>query len=161
MWEDLSTACPIGHVLKAKEDRVVRDREAEGHWMTLREIANIPDVAESILQDNDQLAKLITLRQSTHGCAFREWFHENCRSNAVETGREYANLLKQSGLLEGKMTRVMRFLASTAVGLQFGDISGISAAAADSFVIDRLIKRPSAKIFLRRLEQFEPLSPHN
>jgi hypothetical protein len=154
---DLSTACPIGHVLKAKEERVRGESSANDGWATLSEIADLPDIAEALLQDPPKLLKLQKLRQTKHGTEFRSWFHENCRSDPVSTGKEYGKLLKHEGLAEGPTARVMRFLATTGAGMAFGDPTGIAAGAVDSFVIDRLLKRPSAKIFIERLEQFKPL----
>lgn len=156
--DDLSTSCPIGHVLKAKRARVDNALSGEQSWSTLREITELPDVAETVLQDRGQLQKLIKLRSSANGREFRSWFQDHCRKDPTTTGKEYGRLLKSGGLLDGGAGRAFRFIATTGVGLLFGDASGAAAGAVDSFVVDRLLRRPSAKIFIERLEQFQPLN---
>lgn len=156
--DDLSTACLIGHTLKAKADRITGGAPPDDAWIAFREISDLPDFAEAILREPDELLKLIRLRESRHGEEFRNWFHNHCQSDSIATGREYARLLKSSGILEGPLARVMRFIVTTGLSLKLGDVVGTMAGGADSFIIDRLIRRPSAKIFLQRLEQFKPLS---
>lgn len=153
--DDLSTACPIGHVLKSKEERLSNSAQK---WLDLVEIADLPDVGELLLADRSSLDKFLKLRRSSNAVEFRKWFSDNSSDDPKKTATGYVKLLREVSLVEGPLARCIRFIGTTAVGLKFGDTSGTLAGALDSFVVDRLVRRPSAKIFIEKLRQFEPAS---
>jgi hypothetical protein len=153
--DDLSTACPIGHVLKSKEERLSNSTRK---WLDLVEIADLPDVGELLLNDRSHLDKFLKLRRSSNAAEFRKWFSSNSGDDPKKTAKEYVKLLRGESLVDGQLARCIRFVGTTAIGLKFGDTSGTVAGALDSFVVDRLLRRPSAKIFIEKLRQFEPAS---
>jgi hypothetical protein len=57
-------------------------------------------------------------------------------------------------MVDGFLGRTIRFLATTAVGV-VNPIAGVAAAAADAYGVP-LVRRPSAKFFVERLEQLSP-----
>jgi hypothetical protein len=150
--DDSSTSSPVGHILKAKQERVAPDLSAKKAFLVLREISGIPDVGELVLSKRVALRQLMRLRNSRDGEQFREWFHNNCRDNPVTTGKEYASLLKEVPATQSALGRVMRFLVTQALGLVNPAVGGV-ANAADSFFLDRLCRGASPKFFIERLAQ--------
>jgi hypothetical protein len=150
--EDSSTSSPVGHVLKAKEERVSAALSAKESFLVLREISGIPDVGELVLSKRVALRQLMRLRSSRSGEQFREWFHKNCRDDPVKTGKEYVALLKEVPAAQSGLGRVMRFLVTQGLGVVNPVVGGV-ASAVDSFFLDRLWRGASPKFFIERLEQ--------
>ncbi len=111
--EDMSSASPVGHVLKAKAERALG--AAEG-FTTLREIAGMPDVAKAVLSKQIAIDEIIRLGQSRDGQQYRIWFHEHCRSDPLQIAREYVALLHQVPRMQRLPARVIRFIITTAIG---------------------------------------------
>lgn len=150
---DASTACPVGHALRAKAERGYGEQAARS-FAVLREIAEIPDLGESILLGSVPIQELIRLRESRSAEQFRAWFHENCRTDPVATGKEYARLLRQVSGIQSFSARVLRFLVTTAIGyLPGGSALGTVAGGIDSFLVDRWFRGQSPKVFIDDLRQ--------
>jgi hypothetical protein len=90
---DAGTSTPIGHALRAREISVgvYGDKFA-----TLKELSKIPDIGEAVLNGSATISQLTKLHRSTAGAAFREWFHEHCAADPLETAKAYVDLLKEA-----------------------------------------------------------------
>ena len=152
---DASTASPVGHLLRAKAERCCGEHASSG-FAVLREIANLPDIGESILQGSTAVDRLIRLRQSRNVEQFRCWFHENCRSDPLGTAREYAKLLEEVPPVRSLPARVLRFIITATLGLlPGGTLIGTAAGAIDSFLLDGWFSGHSPKLFIDDLRQFQ------
>jgi len=151
---DVATASPVGQMLKAKVERTA-GREIADSFGELREIADIPDVGEAVLGQHVTVAEVLTLAASRDGAAFQDWFHKNCRTDALTTAREYARVLKEVPRVQAVPTKILRFLLTTAAGLipGLGLVMGPAASGIDSFVLDRIARGSSPKYFIERLDQ--------
>jgi hypothetical protein len=106
----------------------------------------VPDVGEALLVGAVSVRELLRLSESTDGRQFRDWFHENCRSNTIVTAREYTKLLKETPKIQSVPSKVLRFIATTALGSV--PYLGTAAGAIDSFFIERWLRGASPKYFL-------------
>ena len=82
--DDSSTANSVGHLLKAKVERIFGNEVPFESFVHLMELDGIPDIASVVLEseiDNrsSRLVDIIKLKRSKDGAEFRNWFHENCR----------------------------------------------------------------------------------
>jgi hypothetical protein len=150
---DLSTSAPLGHLLKQKARRNLA-ADVSGAFVQLREIADVPDIGELVLGGHADVTHLLRLAESRDGEQFRPWFHANCRTDAVTTGREYARLLKAIPAVQSVPVRVLRFLITTVFGKI--PILGDAVGALDSFVIDRILRGSSPKYFIENLSTLVP-----
>jgi hypothetical protein len=157
---DSTSASPMAHLLRAKAERL--GISAEHAFGTLREVAGIPDVGAAVLDGRLDLDSLLKLRRSRDGEAFRQWFHQHVRADPEAVGREYAQLLKQVPFLGTATGRMLRILATGAVGtlVSGNPLVGAGAAATvemgasvvvdmlDSFYLERWLRKASPRSFL-------------
>jgi hypothetical protein len=148
--DDASTSSPIGHIFKAKANRLFGNNSSVS-LSKLFDITGIPDIGELILNKEFSLTDLLKLTTSANGIEFRQWFHENCRSDPNSIVREYIKLLKSVPGIQSVTSRIIRFVVTSAIG--FVPVIGQVASAIDAFFVDKLIKGTSAKYFIQDLEQ--------
>lgn len=146
---DSSTASPVGHVIKAKAQRTFADKSPFQDFAAFKEIADIPDIGDGVLQKNISVKRLLKLRQSTNGEQFRRWFHENCRDNPTRTAKELFSLVSEVPGVQHVAIKVLRFIVTSLLPWPFAPIGG----AIDSFVIDRMFRGSSPKYFIEDLRQ--------
>jgi hypothetical protein len=163
--DDVYTADQVSQLYKSGLARVARRLDYGSQYTGLREIANLPDIAELALIDKSKLRDILALRNSSSGFAFRKWFHENCTGDPVNTAKEYASLLKEIPKVQSGAVKTIRFLATAAVGVMtlpadplIGLGAGVVASSVDSFLVDRIFKGASPKIFIERLSDIAKVS---
>jgi len=83
--DDSSTSSPIGHMLKAKQERTGVELPPGQAFSVLCEISGLPDVGDAVLSGRVKVRQLLRLRNSRSGVQFRRWFHENCRQDPLTT----------------------------------------------------------------------------
>jgi hypothetical protein len=105
---DVATGSPIGHLLRGKQDRA-RAHAAEAGKVTLKELADIPDIATWALEHRTQIDRILKLRSSSSGVAFREWFHKNIDRDNVSISKAYIDLLNEIHPLQTGVSRTIRF----------------------------------------------------
>jgi hypothetical protein len=152
--ENASTESPIKSVLEAKGVRVRTGQSPEQQFTVLRELADIPDVAEAVVSKAVSLSDILRLRQSSDGEAFRKWFHERCMSAPQDVAKEYARILKAVPAIDTTKGRAIRFLVATGLGAipVVGAGLGLAASVIDSFFLEKLARGNSPKFFLADLE---------
>ena len=153
--EDLMTSNPVGHILKAKTQRCLREQSAAEGFTILREIAGIPDIGEGVLHGEVNIKNLLKIKQSRNGQEFVKWFHSQCKDDILSIAREYVELLQQVPKVCSLPIRTIRFLLTASVaqipaaGFVLGPISG----AIDSFFLERWLRGASPKFFIEDLKQ--------
>lgn len=147
---DLSTCNPVGHLIKAKAERVF-GKTAASAFANLREISDTPDIGEAVLQGEASLDKLLRLVHSRNGQEFRNWFHKNCRTDPLETSRAYARLLKEIPYIQSRPAKIRRFIITGALGMV--PYASLVASAIDSFFLERWFRGWSPKFFIEDLSQ--------
>lgn len=150
---DCSTIMPIGHILKAKNQRTRPELDPVEAFAQLRTITDIPDFADGVLEQKITIRDLINLRESRHFKDFQPWFHENCKSDPIRTGREYARLLKDLPKSESLPARVIRFVCTSAVGMIADPVTSTGVSVFDSFVFGKFLQGHSPKFFIEELRQ--------
>jgi hypothetical protein len=149
---DSSTASPVGHSIKAKAQRLSPASVALERFTQLRQITDVPDLGEGVLEKIVPLDRLIKLRNSRRAKQFRQWFHTKCQGDVATIGREYAKLVGEVPIIASLPSRIIRFVVTTGIG--FADpMVGIGASVLDAFVVDRVLRRPSPKFFIEDLRQ--------
>lgn len=145
-----------------KRDQVIREADPLEALFVLREIADIPNIGEYVLQDRDGLSSILKLRASTNAVQFRAWFHENVRADPTKIGAEYAKLLKSVPWIQSVKAKKIRLMAQAAAGIATsyvdpltGFLTGLSLNAVDSFVVDSVFKGNSPKYFLEDLQRIK------
>jgi hypothetical protein len=71
---DASTLSPVGHLLKAKAERSLGGLDAAEAFAVLREIADVPDVGEGVLNKQATIGELLKVSQSRSGEQFENGF---------------------------------------------------------------------------------------
>ena len=149
--QDSSTSSPIEHLLKAKAERTIPNAEYHESFSILTQIADLPDIPNAVMNKKIDIDNLIRLRNSRNGEQFRQWFHENCSSDPINTAKEYSSLLKSIPESQKFPLKILRFIATQAIGLI--PEAGLVVGAIDSFLVDRIARGTSPKYFLEKLEQ--------
>lgn len=157
---DANTSTPIGHTLKAREEEVGLHGEK---FSTLREIAEVPDVAEAVLEKRINISELLALHGSDAGADFREWFHENCSADPIATARAYVDLLKTIPIVQSLPAKIFRFIVTNALGFVpvIGPILGVVAGGIDTFAVEKIADLRGPKFFIEKLQQIETTVPPN
>ena len=151
---DADTSTPVGHALRARAMELGLSGEK---FSVLKEVADVPDIGEAILEGRVDITTLIKLHQSAAGSAFREWFHEHCSSDPVVTSKAYVELLREVPALQSTPAKVLRFIITNVLGFipVVGPIIGVAAAGVDSFVVDKIAEYRGPKFFIENLQQIE------
>ena len=150
--DDSSTSNQIGHILKAKAERIFEDPKTIEAFTLLQEIEGIPDIGEGFYSGQIGIAELLKIKESKNGEQFRNWFHDNSDEDPHTILKEYNALLREVPKIKSLPTRILRFIVCNIAGL----IPGIGpvVSAVDSFFVESVLKGKSPKYFiddLRRL----------
>jgi len=155
---DSSTASPVGHVIKAKAQRLAASSGPFERFAQLREITEIPDLGEGVLEKAIPLEKLVKLRRSRRARQFRRWFQKRCQGDTASIGREYAKLVGEIPVVGSLPARVIRLLITTGIGFTH-PAAGVVAGTVDSFVLQEAFRGDSPKFFIEDLRQVRPATP--
>lgn len=148
---DISTRNPIGHVLMGKQER--RRHSIQCGAFEIKELAGVPDLGTQILQRPQDLNKLLELRSSKSGIAFRKWFHEIGADIEGNFTKAYVELLQEKHVLQSSFARTMRLIITGGWAL-VEPVSGTTATVVDNFILNRFLDKKSPKFFLNNLKQF-------
>lgn len=150
---DASTAAPVGQMIRAKALRSFGRNVAES-FTEFREIVDVPDIGEAILEKHVSVCDVVKLSRTRSAEQFRAWFHENCRTDSINTGREYTRLLKEVPTVQSFTGRGIRFIATTLAGLH--PVAGLFASVVDSFFLEKWLRGYSPKFFIDKLTKLMP-----
>ena len=153
--KDLNTASPIFDVLRAKQGRKIA---SQNPFAALRELANVPNIGEGVLAKAISIEGLLKLRVSRDGEAFREWFHRHDSGDSTAIAKEYIRLLTAIPEAQSFPGKTLRWIVSTALGAVpgVGPVLGPVVGAVDSFLVDKLARRPSPKFFIEKMTKLLP-----
>jgi hypothetical protein len=158
--DDIYTSEEVAKLFRNSMSRVSQQLEADSGFTPLISIAALPDIGLLAIQKKQIVKDLISLRQSTVGIQFRLWFHQNCRAEPATVAKEYHAILKSVPFVQSALGRTIRYFAQAAAGvaaLPLDPLVGLGASAAvgavDSFIVERMFKGSSPKVFMERLEQ--------
>jgi hypothetical protein len=110
--DDVYIADQVSQLYKNGLSRVASRLDHGSQYTALREIAELPGIAELALIDKTKLQDILKLRNSSSGFAFRKWSHENCMGDPVNTAKEYASVLKEIPKVQSAPIKTIRFLAT-------------------------------------------------
>lgn len=159
--EDSSTRNALGHLLRAKIERIYGSQAATDSLLQLFALERIPDVAVAVLSPPpdkryEPLRQLLKLRRSKEGEIFRQWFHEHCARNPSDVAKHWVELLNTTPLVNTGPMRLLRFFVTTALGSIpgiEGALVGTSASVFDSFLLEKYFAGRAPKIFVDNLRQ--------
>lgn len=148
---DSATVTPIGHALRARQLRLGGTEESFAH---LRELADVPDIAEAVLAKQINIETLTKLRASRAGSAFRAWFHDHSLGDSTDVARAYIDLLSKIPAGQTVAAKILRYVVTTGLGfIPFvGGALGAAASAIDDFVVDKLTECSQPKFFIDELK---------
>jgi hypothetical protein len=156
--EDIYTSDQVAELFRTAMVRATEQSHPGNAYVALRELANLPDIGEFALQNKDLIDSILDIRNSNSGVQFRKWFHENCRTDPLATAKEYASIISQVPTVQSSGVRTLRVFAQVAVGVAAmalapvaGLAAGIAANAIDSYLVDRIFRGSSPKVFFERL----------
>jgi hypothetical protein len=157
---DSATVTPIGHALRARELRAGTTQES---FARLRELADVPDVAEAVLTKHISIEALTKLRESPAGYAFRTWFRKHCTGDSADVARAYIDLLSRVPPAQTVAAKILRYVVTTGLGFipVVGGALGAVASAIDDFAVDRVAERFQPKFFIDELKLLSFEVPKN
>lgn len=144
----------VGHMLRGSAELAQGASSAAFNWVRLRELAEIPDIGAEIASGRLSWDVILRIRELSQSAAFRTWFHDANEAQDADIAREYAALLRRVPGLQSTPLRILRFLATTGVGLMpgVGTALGAIASAVDSFLLEPVANRRNPRLFLDKLE---------
>ncbi len=144
---DISTSNPIERLLNAKRQR---EKSTHSAMFRLKELAEIPTTVDWVLESPQRLEKLLKLRETSSGKAFRDWMHNAVGDENDDIAKSYVSLLRNEPSTKSLPARVVRFLA-TSGWAAIEPITGTAAAIFDGFLADKFLATRSPKFFIDRL----------
>lgn len=153
---DTATGTPVGHVLKAKQQRGSARSSPFETFGSLKEITEVPDIASYVIDASipDRSARLhdILIKRGTRDAVqFRAWFHEKCRDSPHVIAKEYGRLMHDIPFVSTHKGKTLRLLATTMAGV-YDPALGLVTSIADSFLVD-LVRKRNPKYFIEDLRQ--------
>lgn len=120
------------------------------------EMLSLPDFSGMDLSGKD-FRKLVKLREASDASKFRQWLSSAASGETgdlSEIRKEFTSLLLHQSWAQRLDAVTLRYLFTTAAGSI--PLLGPLVSAADSFLIDRLVGRNGARIFVNKLRSFKP-----
>lgn len=154
--DSTSSGSPIGDAVALKLQRIYGGKPYPSIWSFL-EIARVPNPAQAILSETRQFKRLLKIRRSGNGVAFREWFHRNRHLSEREFLAAYVDLLHEVPWIQKGPVKILRFVLATAADAIPG--LGTTASAIDTFVVERLLRGKSPRYFIEDLRRFSGRIP--
>lgn len=157
--DDIYTSDQVAELFRSAMIRATEQSHPGNAYVVLKKLANLPDIGELALQNKSSIDSILDIRNSNSGVQFRKWFHENCRIDSLATAKEYAAIVGQVPTIQSVGVRTLRFFAQVAVATaamaltpMAGLAAGIAANAIDTYLVDRIFRGSSPKVFLDRLQ---------
>ena len=144
---NISPFYPIGDIITLKLNRIQQESADWNSFWSLLEINKVPDFSTIDFSDKKTTQDLINLLSSKKALSFRKWFHSLGAVNKNELIYEYISLLKEVHWIDKLPTKSFRFVVSTLAGVTIPPL-GSAIDLFDTFVVDLLTKKNSAKYFL-------------
>jgi hypothetical protein len=129
----------------------------EHRFTRVLDIAGLP--APQMNNTRIDAEKLLRIRESDECRAFRDWLGRTDSLSDAELKKKLTSASARiCQALNSKMGRGLRFMISNGLGL-LGPVTGLTASAVDSFILDRLAPRDAVLTFLS--ESYQPLFKRN
>jgi len=149
---DLGTSVGAEHLLKDKLARAGATPSVLSSFITLLELASVPDIRPAVEAGDVSIADIWGLRNKKASREFREWMRAAQPQDARDLEKAYVASLCESAFYSSLPMRVLRFAVTTAVGA-FQPIAGILTGAVDSFFIEKWLAGYSPRLFLEELRK--------
>ena len=140
---DIASGNPVGQLLRAKQDA----KSLHSGYLSLQEIADIPQTVDWILAAPDGINRIIKMRETAAGRAFRKWMRETPDG---EIAKAYVSLLRSEPNTSSLPVRALRFLVASGWSA-VEPITGTIAGVIDGFVADNFLARRSPRFFIDQL----------
>lgn len=150
-----ATGSPIDDCISLKLPRLTKTQSRSRELWNFMDFSNIPNIAEPLLAEKDEMTKFIKLTRSRDAQEFRRWFHENANLTEKDLVKAYIELLHETPQIQGIGGRSLRMAASVGMSaLGFGLVSDAVTSAIDNFVIDKFVRKAGTKFFLQEFMKF-------
>ncbi|MCK5941154.1 MAG: hypothetical protein KAI24_04220 [Planctomycetes bacterium] len=138
------------NIIRAKARRLGATGSRRASFAQMQELSSLPDLGTAFASRVMAPDKLLKLRRSKEGAAFRRWLADGpALESAEELIRRFVDSLSKTSWIDSLPSRIVRFGASTAWGA-VEPATGAIAAALDNFLLSRWFPNKSPRIFLER-----------
>jgi hypothetical protein len=150
-----ATGSPIDDCISLKLPRLTNNQPRSRELWNFLDFSNIPNIAEPLLAERDEMTKFIKLTRGRDAQEFRRWFHENANLTEKDLVKAYIELLHETPQIQGMGGRSLRMVASVGLSaLGLGLVSDVVTSAIDNFVIDKFVRNSGTKFFLEDFKKF-------
>jgi hypothetical protein len=150
-----ATGSPIDDCISLKLPRLISNQPRSRELWNFLDFSNIPNIAEPLLADRDEMTKFIKMTRSRDAQEFRRWFHANGSLTEKELIKAYIGLLHETPQIQGAGGRSLRMAASVGLSaLGLGLVSDAVTSAIDNFVLDKFVRKAGTKFFLEEFLKF-------
>ena len=137
-------------LLKAKGQRFGLPLEGSAAFAKIQEVSGVPDIGAAFAAKQLRAAQLLSLRDSKHAQALRDWFADGqLNDSAQDTLRRYVESIGKTTWLDALPPKLIRFATTTGLG-GVDPVTGALASAVDTFLLSRWFPRKSPRLFLRQ-----------
>ena len=118
------------------------------------ELNDIPDIGLAVKEGSISLQQIWTIRQRKASRDFRHWLREVEPENVRELEKAYVKSLANEPSISSLPAKAIRFCVASVAGL-INPIASLGAGVLDTFLVDKLFKGFSPKIFFDELRKLE------
>jgi hypothetical protein len=151
-----STFVPVGHFLKGKQEKILKNEILEETFLKLLDFGDYPNIGSAVIVNSINIVKVLQLQQSKDVEDFKEWFHEVIQTHPEDIEKEAFSLHRSiiKDVREPRFSK-LRFAVTNLLGSipLAGGILGAAASSVDSFVISDALRRKSPLYFLDDLKR--------
>jgi len=135
-------------LVKAKGQRLGKALEGSNAFVQIQDLAGVPNVGTAFASKKLGAERILELRRSEHGEAFRSWFGSgHPAATADEHVERYRDAVAKRGWLESSPAKLLRVATTSLVGL-IEPISGAAASAVDSIMLEKWFPKSGPHLFL-------------
>jgi hypothetical protein len=154
---DILTSRGAESLLREKLLRAGASQTKLEGFFRLLDLTNLPDIRRAVLSEALDLQAVWRLRRRRRSRRFRKWLTSADVCSPRDLERMYVESLHHRTLMESLPVRVLRFGITSAVG-SINALAGLTAGAADSFLLDKLCAGYRPKLFFEELRRLLPES---
>lgn len=116
---------------------------------SVTDLHKVPDLGKAVMENEENLSRIIKITNSTAAASFRDWFHSNSELDHAEIQREFACLVDREPWYKSNIGEISCSAAEIYTGILFGTVAGAAHTAINKLL--GVVKEKSPKYFINQL----------
>jgi hypothetical protein len=149
---DIGTSLGAERLLLNKLKRRNVNQAVINGFFRLMELNNLPDIDQTLISGIFSIKDYIKIRNSRNAQLFRKWLRKCNVDDSRELEKMYVDILRKISNINNLPIKLLRFFTTNSIGL-LEPFSGMTIAAIDSLLIEKLLSGYNPSLFINDLSK--------